>query len=96
LALGRRDETPFCPLAPNSGAKADIFDGPSRAQEAVSHGSAALVIVRLSHDRRFVGAVLFFFVVVVIFVLFIRIPGRHPNRRACTPLRRSGNFLGDL
>ena len=40
---------------------------------AFACGNHALVFVRLAHDRRFVGAVLF---VLVLFV-FIRISGRH-------------------
>ena len=50
----------------------------------------ALVFVRLAHDRRFVGAVLF---------LFIRIPGRHrvAHDHAGTPVDEpGGKFLGDV
>ena len=37
---------------------------------------AILVIVRLAHDRRFVGGVVLFVVIVFVFI-FIRISGRH-------------------
>ena len=39
-------------------------------------GNHALYFVGLAHDRRFVGAVLFLFVVVVL-LFFFRISGRH-------------------
>src|SRR5467141_3285893 len=57
----------------------------------------ALVFVRLAHDRRFVGAVLFLFVL-VLFVL-IRISGRHrvAHDHEGTPVDQpGGKFLGDV
>jgi hypothetical protein len=53
----------------------------------------ALVFVRLAHDRRFVGEVLFLFVLFV----FIRISGRHrvAHDQEGTPVDQSGGkFLG--
>ena len=55
-----------------------------------------LVFVRLAHDRRFVGAVLFLFVL-VLFV--IRISGRHrvAHDHEGTPVDQpGGKFLGDV
>src|SRR6516165_4183139 len=37
--------------------------------------ASCLVLVRLAHDRRFVGAVLFLLVLVLVFFVFIRISG---------------------
>jgi hypothetical protein len=57
---------------------------------------AALLIVWLPHDRRFIGAVLFF--VLFVFVLFIRVAGRHhaANGREGTLGYPRGSFLGDV
>src|ERR1700738_2570290 len=57
----------------------------------------ALVFVRLAHDRRFVGAVLFLFVLVRF--VFIRISGRHcvAHDHEGTPVDQpGGEFLGDV
>src|SRR5258706_4029981 len=57
----------------------------------------ALVFVRLAHDRRFVGAVLFLFVLVLF--VFIRISGRHrvAHDHEGTPVDQpGGKFLGDV
>src|SRR5216683_1605250 len=57
----------------------------------------ALVVVRLAHDRRFVGAVLFLFVLVLF--VFIRISGRHrvAHDHEGTPVDQpGGKFLGDV
>src|SRR5712664_3004901 len=57
----------------------------------------ALVFVRLAHDRRFVGAVLFLFVLVLF--VFIRISGRPrvAHDHAGTPAdQHRGKFLGDV
>src|SRR5918994_5272941 len=56
-----------------------------------------LVFVRLAHDRRFVGAVLFLFFFVL--VVFIRISGRHrvAQDHEGTPVDEpAGKFLGDV
>src|SRR5215475_12369540 len=57
--------------------------------------TSGLVFVRLAHDRRFVGAVLFLFVLV--FFVFIRIAGRHriAHDREGTPVDPVGKFLED-
>src|SRR4030088_803754 len=55
----------------------------------------SLVFVRLAHDRRFVGAVLFLFLRFV----FIRISGRHcvAHDHEGTPVDQpGGKFLGDV
>ena len=57
----------------------------------------ALVFVRLAHDRRFVGAVLFLFVLVRF--VFIGISGRHcvAHDHEGTPVDQpGGKFLGDV
>src|SRR6266478_2141768 len=57
----------------------------------------ALVFVRLAHDRRFVGGVLFLFVLVLF--VFIRISGRHrvAHDHEGTPVDQpGGKFLGDV
>src|SRR3984885_4633882 len=57
-----------------------------------------LIFVWLTHDRRFVGAVLFLLFVLVRFV-FIRISGRHFVAHADegTPVDQpGGKFLGDV
>src|ERR1700736_1913591 len=57
----------------------------------------ALVFVRLAHDRRFVGAVLFLFLFVRF--VFIRISGRHcvAHDHEGTPVDQpGGKFLGDV
>src|ERR1700682_1749018 len=54
-----------------------------------------LVFVRLAHDRRFVGAVLF----VLILFVFIRISGRHrvAHDHEGTPVDQpGGKFIGDV
>src|SRR6195256_7102456 len=63
----------------------------------------SLVFVRLAHDRRFLGAVLFLFLFLFLFVLvrfvFIRISGRHcvAHDHEGTPVDQSGGkFLGDV
>src|SRR5450631_4525988 len=55
-----------------------------------------LVLVRLAHDRRFVGAVVFF--VLVLFVLVFRISSRHrvAHDHEGTPVDLGGKFLGDV
>src|ERR1700675_2134801 len=53
-----------------------------------------LIFVRLAHDRRFVGGVLF----VLVLIVFIRISGRHrvAHDHEGTPVNQSGGrFLGD-
>jgi len=58
----------------------------------------ALVFVRLAHDRRFVGAVLFVLVVFIL-VVFIRISGRHcvAHDHEGTPVYQpGGQFFGDV
>jgi hypothetical protein len=67
---------------------------------------ASLVFVRLAHDRRFVGVVLFFLIVIfliVIFVIvifvFIRISRRHrvAHDHEGTPVDQPvGKFVGDV
>src|SRR5258707_9572556 len=57
--------------------------------------SGTRTFVRLAHDRRFVGAVLFLFVLSV----FIRISGRHrvAHDHEGTPVDQpGGKFLGDV
>jgi hypothetical protein len=58
----------------------------------------ALVFVRLAHDRRFVGAVLFLFVFAFVVFVFIRISGRHrvAHDHEGTPVDQSGRFLRDV
>src|SRR6478672_12600346 len=59
--------------------------------------ASALVFVRLAHDRRFVGAVLFLFVL-VLFVL-IRISWRHRvahDHERTRVDQLGGKFLGDV
>src|SRR6202023_2386563 len=74
---------------------------PSSLSQPLFYGCAKcphhLVFVRLAHDRRFVGAVLFLFVL-VLFVL-IRISGRHrvAHDHEGTPVDQpGGKFLGDV
>src|SRR6516165_3169858 len=64
---------------------------------SITSKASCLVLVRLAHDRRFVGAVLsvlFFFVLVA----FIRISGRHPvvHDREGATVDPGGKFLGDV
>src|SRR5882757_4853958 len=61
----------------------------------------SLVFVRLAHDRRFVGAVLFLFLFLFVLVLFvfIRISVRHrvTHDHDGTPVDQAGGkFLGDV
>src|SRR5258707_2596862 len=59
----------------------------------------ALVFVRLAHDRRFVGAVLFLFVFALVLFVLIRISGRHcvAHDHEGTPVDQpGGKFLGDV
>jgi hypothetical protein len=61
--------------------------------------SCALVFVRLAHDRRFVGSLLFVFVFVLVLFVFIRISGRHrvAHDHERTPVDQpGGKFLGDV
>src|ERR1700681_1989755 len=67
-------------------------------KRSIVHG---LVFVRLPHDRRFVGAVLFLFLFVLVLFLFvfIRISGRHrvAHDHEGTPVDQpGGKFLGDV
>src|SRR5260370_42274426 len=58
----------------------------------------ALFFVRLTHDRRFVGAVFFLFLFVLVLFVFIRISGRHrvAHDHEGTPVDQpGGKFLGD-
>src|SRR5438876_417758 len=58
---------------------------------------ASLVFVRLAHDRRFVGVVLFLFILLLL--VFIRISGRHrvaPDHEVTPVDQHGGNFLGDV
>jgi hypothetical protein len=64
---------------------------------AQSQKHHALVFVRLAHDRRFVGAVLFLFVLVLF--VFIRISGRHRvahDHQGTSVDQPGGKFLGDV
>jgi hypothetical protein len=73
---------------------ANYFRNSGYAQSQKNH---ALVFVRLAHDRRFVGAVLFLFFFVL--VVFIRISGRHrvAQDHEGTPVDEpAGKFLGDV
>jgi hypothetical protein len=79
---------------------------------AFSRTGDRLVFVRLAHDRRLVGAVLFVFVLVLVLVLFlflflfllvlsvfIRISGRHrvAHDHEATPVDQlGGKFFGDV
>src|SRR6516164_4530915 len=64
----------------------------------LAHSSitSCLIFVRLAHDRRFVGVVLFLFV--LIFVVFIRISGRRrvAHDHQGTPVDPGGKFVGDV
>src|ERR1700738_5706229 len=59
----------------------------------------SLVFVRLAHDRRFVGAVLFLFLFLFLRFVFIRMSGRHcvAYDHEGTPVDQpGGKFLGDV
>src|SRR3982074_2045360 len=61
--------------------------------------SISLVFVRLAHDRRFVGAVVFLFLFVLVLFVFSRISGRHrvAHDHEGTPVDQpGGKFLGDV
>src|SRR5262249_36602573 len=60
-------------------------------------GRATLVFVRLPHDRRINGGVLFF-LLLVFFLPFLRISRWHhvANGREGAPVYPSGNLLGDM
>src|SRR5215470_15555356 len=68
---------------------------PWRAHSITSRASC-LVLVRLAHDRRFVGAILFLLVFVLF--LFIRISGRDRVAHDCegAPVDPAGKLLRDV
>ena len=61
--------------------------------------AAPLVFLRLAHDRRFVGAFLFVFFVLLVIFVFFRISGRHrvAHDHEGTPVYQpGGKFFGDV
>src|SRR6516165_4803723 len=83
--------------SPDSDRSSVGWSAPACPAHSFDHLKAScLVFVRLAHDRRFVGAVLFLFVFVLF--VFIRISGRHrvARDREGTPVDPGGKFLGDV